>query len=95
MATENKFCKNCKHWNNKQSELDYSVHDGICTSHKLKFGTTNYADVKLLDRSNITEKYMGVNRFENRTKEAPVGQVERSRYCLVTEETFGCINFTK
>lgn len=87
------MCSNCKYWNNKQAELEYSTHYGICTCFKWKFTTSNYADCVVLDRKNISSVYMGVNRFENQSEEVPIGAVEQSRYCFVTEEEFGCINY--
>jgi len=94
-TTEKNLCASCKHWKNKQSELEYSSHNGICTNYKWKFGSTNYADVKVLDRQNRTEKHMGVNRFECQNNEVPINAVEKSRYCFVTEEGFGCIHHAK
>lgn len=41
MKTETQHCSSCKHWNNKQAELEYSKHYGICTCFKWKFTTTN------------------------------------------------------
>jgi hypothetical protein len=89
------ICKTCDHWKNQQAELDYSKHYGICTCFKWKFTTTNDADCLLLDRGNRTEKLMGVNRFENQNNRIPFGTPEKSRYCFVTEEMFGCINYHK
>lgn len=88
-------CKNCSHWKNQQAELDYSKHTGICTCYKWKFTITNEADCMVLDRQNRTDKHMGVNRFENQNIEIPIGGHNKSRYCFVTEENFGCIHFNK
>jgi hypothetical protein len=85
-------CLTCKHWKNNQSELGYVSNSGICTSDKLRFTTTNYQSAYLLDRKNISDKYKGVQRFENTSSEVPIGKVERSQYCLVTDSEFGCIN---
>ena len=85
-------CNTCYHWNNKQAQLEYSKFYGICTCHKWKFTTTNDSDCLLLDRDNITKMYMGVSRFENQKNEIPIGDVDRSRYCFVTAEKFGCIH---
>jgi len=41
-------CSSCKHWNNKQAELEYSKHYGICTCFKWKFTITDDADCLLL-----------------------------------------------
>lgn len=95
MAKENKTCKGCKHWKVQQAELGYSTHYGICTCFKWGFTTTNNADVLLLDRSNVTDKHMGVNRFESQKNEIPYGKQDKSRYCFVTEEEFGCIHHKK
>ena len=89
-------CKNCVHWNNKQSELDYDKFYGICTSYKLKFNTSsNSDDCVVLDRDAISDAYMGVRRFENQNNEIPFGKANKSAYCFVTGENFGCINFMK
>lgn len=88
-------CISCKHWNNKQAELEYSNHYGICTCFKWKFTFTNDADCLLLDRVNRTEKFMGVNRFENQNNQVPICATDKSRYCFVTEENFGCVHHNK
>lgn len=87
------ICKNCKNWKSKQSELDYSTFYGICTSHKWKFVTTESADIRILDRNNRSKKHMGVHTFENQNAVVPIGDVERSQYCFVTNENFGCVHF--
>ncbi len=89
------LCQTCKHWKNEQSELQYNIHYGICTCYKWKFGTANYGDCCVLDRTYRSEKYMGIQRFENQSKEVPINGVTPSRYCFVTEETFGCIHHNK
>lgn len=88
-------CKTCKHWNNKQAELEYNKRMGICTCYKWKFTTTNYGDIALLDRANRSDKFMGIRRFESQLNEVPFGKVEPSNYCFVTEEGFGCIHHSK
>ena len=85
-------CYSCTHWKHRQAELEYSKYYGICTCYKWKFTTTIEADCILLDRENISKKFMGVNRFESQNKEVPIGAVEKSRYCFVTEGSFGCIH---
>ena len=86
-------CKNCKNWRPKQSELEYDSFYGICTSHIWQFRTTDQPDICILDRQNLTDKHMHVNRFENQNANVPIGVVNKSRYCFVTNENFGCINF--
>jgi len=86
-------CINCKYWNNKQAELEYSIFYGICTNSNLKFSTEEGKDCVVLDRENKSKKHMGVQRFENQSSIVPFGAVEHSRYCFVTEESFGCVNF--
>ena len=93
MKQKKSICSNCKFWNNKQAELEYNARVGICTCYKWKFGTTNYGDIMLLHRDNRSDKYMTVQRFESQLNEIPFGKVNPSRYCFVTEETFGCIHF--
>jgi hypothetical protein len=88
-------CKNCKKWNNKQAELDYSKFYGICTSKMHVFDSSRGSDCVVLDRENLSSKYIGINRFESISDIVPIGRVEKSRYCLVTDEDFGCINFIK
>ncbi len=89
---DNVSCRTCKHWKSNQAELEYSKHHGICTCFKWKFTTSNEGDAMVLDRQVRPDKYMGVNRFESQSNEIPFGKVEKSRYCLVTEEKFGCIH---
>ena len=88
-------CKTCKYWKTEQSELDYSKYVGICVSPELRFNTIKGCSVVVLDRDNPSNTYNHTHTLENISKEIPVGQVESSRYCLVTDENFGCINFTK
>lgn len=88
-------CKNCTHWKNQQSELDYSEFYGICTCYRWKFDTNRNGDIRVLDRQNKSDKSMTVHTFENQSKEIPIGRAEKSRYCFVTEEEFGCIHFVK
>lgn len=87
------LCKNCNSWKTKQSELDYSTFYGICTNHHWKFVTTENADIRILDRENRSKKYMGVFTYENQNHQVPIGDTERSRYCFVTNENFGCVHF--
>jgi len=35
---------------------------------------------------------MGVSRFENQNNQVPIGVVDKSRYCFVTDENFGCVH---
>ena len=88
-------CKDCKHWKNEQAELDYAKLHGICTCYKWKFTTTNDSGIMLLDRKNPSEKHMGVQRFETQSHVVPHGRPEKSRYCFVTDEEFGCIHYEK
>ena len=88
------ICKNCKNWKSEQAELEYSEFSGICTCPNWKFDVQDDdSDVMLLDRKNRSDKYMGVHRFESQSDVVPIGKVNGSRYCLVTDEKFGCINF--
>lgn len=84
-------CKACKYWKTEQSELDYSKYMGICVSPELRFNTITGCSVVVLDRDNPSNAYNHTHILEN----VSIGQVESSRYCLVTDENFGCINFTK
>jgi hypothetical protein len=88
----NQCGNNCKHWKNNQSELNYSTTSGFCVCPKWKFGINNDGDVKILDRQNRSDKYMGVNRFESFDH---ISKIDKSRYVLVTEEEFGCIYYEK
>jgi hypothetical protein len=85
-----RLCRHCDNWKNEQAELEYVKYKGICVCHKWEFGNTNYEDIMLLDRNNLSNKHMTVQRFENKSIELPIGQVNRSRYCLVTDQDFGC-----
>jgi hypothetical protein len=89
-------CQYCNNWRPQQAELEYSIFYGICTCAKWKFSTTGSADVVVLDRQNRHQtKHMGVQRFENQNDQVPFGATEPSRYCMVTEENFGCVNFVE
>lgn len=88
-------CKNCKYWKNEQAETDYNKFIGICVSPELKFNTTNGLSAAVLDRNKTSSKFHKCHTFENVSKEIPIGEVQHSNYCLVTNEDFGCVNFTK
>lgn len=75
------------------TDLDNFV--GICVSPKLKFNTENGCSANVLDRLTPTNKFNNIHTFENVSDQIPIGQVEKSRYCLITNEDFECINFTK
>lgn len=85
-------CGTCTSWKNKQAELGYCEHYGICTCDKWGFHSLIEGDVVVLDRKNISNKKRGVQRFEYQKNNIPIGDVEKSQYCLVTEETFGCVH---
>lgn len=93
--SEHKVCANCKHWKNEQAELEYTTIHGICACPKWKFDTAGEAEVSILDRGNLSGKHMNVHRVESISNVIPYGAPLRSRYCLVTEEKFGCIHFIK
>ena len=85
MKTEINSCSSCKNWNNKQAELDYSTFYGICTCSQWKFNANENSDVVLLDRDNKNKtKHMNVHRFENQSDVVPIGSVDSSIYCFVT-----------
>ena len=86
-------CKKCISWKTQQSELEYSTFYGICTNHHWKFTTQDNADIKVLDRENKSTKHMSVHTFENQNRTIPFWAVNRSRYCFVTNENFGCVHF--
>jgi hypothetical protein len=91
--SDRKICANCDFWKTNQAELDYSKYYGICICWRWKFVTTDNTDIRVLDRGNLSTKYMKVHTFENQCKDAPkIGDVEKSRYCFVTNEDFGCVN---
>jgi len=86
------LCCTCKHWNNKQSELQYSEILGICTSVNHK------TDSLLFDRVDRFAKdcaIMRVAKFEYQDMDIPEQHVRASRYCFVTKEDFGCIHHSK
>ena len=91
----NDLCKNCSHWKNKQAELEYSEHDGICTCFEWEFKIYDNPYISLLDRRNLSGKHMNVHRFESQKNIVPLGAVNQSQYCFVTSDIFGCINFKK
>lgn len=95
MKTDFPSCRFCKHWKNQQAELEYSKYYGICTCYVWGFDTLIEGDCVLLDRENISKKFKGVHRFESQSKNIPIGEPDKSRYCLVTEGRFGCIYYDK
>ncbi len=88
-------CKSCKHWKPEQAELGYSRFEGFCTCFQWKYSFEGNADVKIFDRGNIHPTHHdGTHRYENQNHQIPCGKVEKSRYCFVTDEKFGCIHHT-
>lgn len=88
-------CNKCKHWKSQQAELDYSKFIGICTCYEWEFNSESEKDVMLLDRDNLSDKCNNVQRFENQNSVIPFGVPNKSRYCLVTAERFGCTHWEK
>lgn len=87
-------CSDCKHWKSKQAELEYSKFHGICTCYKMNFSINGDDDIMVLDRKNLEPiKHMGIQRFETVNNLVPIGKVNESRYCLVTDEGFFCKHF--
>lgn len=86
-------CKTCAYWRPQQAELGYNTDNGICVGPHLEFTIDNESDAKVLDRKNLSQVHMNVQRFENQSVEIPIGQVNPSRYCLVTASEFGCIHY--
>ena len=84
------ICKTCQHWRTRQAELDYNQFIGICTCYAWKFSIDRYDDVMVLDRHNISNNTRHTHQFESQKNEVPFGEVDKSRYCLVTSEEFSC-----
>lgn len=86
-------CKTCKHWKKEQAELGYSKFDGICTAKNWEYKFDNNSSAKVLDRQNRSQAHTGTHVFEFQHDMAPLIAVpEKSRYCLVTQDEFGCIH---
>jgi hypothetical protein len=90
-----KNCRNCKYWNNKQSELGYKDHLGICISPRMEWNSETGASVSLIDRSLNRDGLLKHNTilFESVKDVIPYGSVNTSQYALAANENFGCINF--
>jgi len=89
---EEMTCKTCRSWKKEQAELEYRRNYGICTCHLHKFNTNNGMDICVLDRENNNPKGLHTHEFES---EQNYCNIDRSRYCLVTYEDYGCINYNK
>ena len=87
-----RFCKTCYWWKNEQSELDYRTSYGFCIHNLHKFNTDDGLNITVLDRNNIKPKGIHTHEFEN---QQAYQHIETSRYCLVTSEDYGCINYEK
>ena len=85
-------CKDCENWKPEQAELGYRYWVGICTSPKLEFNTNDGASAYVLDRENPNPIKDNLLLFEN--IKSPMN-CNKSRYCFVTNETFGCLHFVK
>lgn len=82
-------CSTCRHWKNKQRELHYSTHTGICTNGKFEYNTRVGRLISVLDSTNPNTGVIGhqVETLGNKV------EANRSRYALATEEEFGCIYY--
>lgn len=87
------ICKNCTNWKSEQAELEYSTFYGICTCFAWAFNSIRDNDVVVLDRNNLSTKHMNIHRFESQKNEIPFGDVDESKYCLVTNYGFRCIHY--
>ena len=87
-----KTCKNCKHWKNKQRELNYWDDNGFCVNPELAFDTQDGRLAGVFDTENHKGKHVDGNPshdFESRES----CQVKQSRYLLTTNAEFGCNKF--
>jgi hypothetical protein len=73
--------------------MDYDKHSGICSCHKIRFSIQGAGYISILDRENPSKYWNKVHHPESQSNEVPIGTVNKSRYCLVTEEKFCCIYF--
>ena len=94
--TEN-ICKNCKHWHNRQRDLNYLADIGFCLNDRFKFNIDDGRLVGVVDLENKVDraKVSGECSREIETKGRSVGTIEFSRYLLQTHHHFGCIFFEK
>ena len=88
-------CNTCKYWKTGQAALHFSPFYGICVCYKWKFTTGSEDDIRIFDRKNLSGKHMDTHTFESTSIEVPIGAVDSSRYCFVTEMGFGCIHHKK
>jgi hypothetical protein len=84
-----KTCKTCEHWKNEQALLEYDKSSGFCVSPNLHFTTDKGCSVTVFDNENPSKKYRSVHSYEAIYER----KVCESRYSLVTDEKFGCINY--
>jgi hypothetical protein len=88
----NNLCKTCAHWKTEQADLEYAKDRGICTSPQHGYTIDNESACMVLDRHNRSDAHTGVQRFEYQSNQIPFGKPVKSRYCLVTDDAYGCIH---
>jgi len=86
-------CQQCKHWHNKQRELNYLTDVGFCLNSKFNFNTRDGRLVGVVDLGNRIDrqKVSGESSHDIETKNSNIGGILPSQYLLQTHHHFGCI----
>ena len=92
MSNKDNKCKSCKHWYNKQRDLNYLDDIGFCLNKKFQFNTDDGRLVGVVDLANQKDKgkVSGECSHDIETKDRFVGGIAQSRYLLQTHHHFGC-----
>lgn len=85
-------CKTCKHWHNKQRDLNYWKTTGFCLNGKFSFNSSRGRLIGVVDLLNQKDKIkVSGNPSHDFETKSDNYVVNPSRYLLQTEEDFGCI----
>lgn len=86
-------CKTCKHWHNRQRELNYGKSIGLCLCPAMRFNTTDGRMLGIVDRENYRDRSKISGNPSHDIESTPDSgySINSSRYSIATEELFGCL----
>lgn len=90
---KNNLCRNCRHWYNRQRDLNYLADIGFCLNPLFAFNTESGRAVGVIDTQNKKPlSVTGECSHDIETRNG-IGGIKESRYLLQTHDDFGCIFF--
>lgn len=84
-------CKTCKHWCNRQRELNYWETTGFCTNPALQFTIKDGRRAGVIDRENEKNRSNVTGNPSHDFETGALGSIKPSRYSLATTDDFGCV----